>query len=83
MPNNLPYDLVFIGVAAVMLLARLLLLWATGSPKAARKEPFVNWRSAAGREDAANSELVAWTRRYSSLGPREHATGRRGGLIAS
>jgi hypothetical protein len=34
-PNNLPYDLVFIGVAAVMLLAGLLLLWATGSPRAA------------------------------------------------
>jgi uncharacterized membrane protein len=33
-PNNLPYDLVFIGVAAVMLLAGLLLLRATGSPSA-------------------------------------------------
>ena len=34
-PNNLPYDLVFIGVAAVMLLAGLLLLRATGSMRAA------------------------------------------------
>ena len=34
-PDNLPYDLVFIGLAAVMLLAGLLLLRATGSPRAA------------------------------------------------
>jgi uncharacterized membrane protein len=34
-PNNLPYDLVFIGLAAVTLLAGLLLLRATGSPRAA------------------------------------------------
>jgi len=34
-PNNLPYDLVFIGVAAVTLLVGLLLLRATGSPRAA------------------------------------------------
>jgi uncharacterized membrane protein len=34
-PNNLPYDLVFIGVATVMLLAGLLLLRAAGSPSAA------------------------------------------------
>ena len=34
-PNNLPYDLVFIALAAVMLLAGLLLLRATGSPRAA------------------------------------------------
>ena len=34
-PNNLPYDLVFIAIAAVMLLAGLLLLRATGSPTAA------------------------------------------------
>jgi uncharacterized membrane protein len=33
-PNNLPYDLVFIGVAAVMLLAGLLLL-RVGSPRTA------------------------------------------------
>jgi uncharacterized membrane protein len=33
-PNNLPYDLVFIGVAAVTLLAGLLLL-RVGSPRAA------------------------------------------------
>ena len=34
-PNNLPYDLVFIAVAAVLLLTGLLLLRATGSPRAA------------------------------------------------
>jgi uncharacterized membrane protein len=34
-PNNLPYDLVFLGLAAVLLLAGLLLLWATGSARAA------------------------------------------------
>ena len=34
-PNTLPYDLVFIALAAVMLLAGLLLLRATGSPTAA------------------------------------------------
>ena len=34
-PNNLPYDLVFIGLAAVMLLGGLLLLRVTGSPRAA------------------------------------------------
>ena len=34
-PNNLPYDLVFISVAAVMLLTGLLLLRTTGSPSAA------------------------------------------------
>ena len=34
-PNNRPYDLVFIGVAAVVLLAGLFLLRATGSPRAA------------------------------------------------
>ena len=34
-PNNLPYDLVFISVAAVMLLVGLLLLRVTGSPSAA------------------------------------------------
>ena len=33
--NNLPYDLVFISVAAVMLLVGLLLLRVTGSPSAA------------------------------------------------
>ena len=33
-PNNLPYDLVFISVAAVMLLAGLLLLRVAGSPRA-------------------------------------------------
>jgi uncharacterized membrane protein len=33
-PNNLPYDLVFIGVAAVVLLAGLLLLRVVGSPRA-------------------------------------------------
>ena len=33
-PNNLPYDLVFIGVAAVTLLAELLLLRVAGSPRA-------------------------------------------------
>ena len=33
-PNNLPYDLVFIGLAAVMLLVGLLLLRAAGSPSA-------------------------------------------------
>ena len=34
-PNNLPYDLVFIGLAAVMLLAGLVLLRVAGSPRAA------------------------------------------------
>jgi uncharacterized membrane protein len=34
-PNNLPYDLVFIGLAAVMLLAGLLLLRVAGSPSGA------------------------------------------------
>ncbi len=34
-PNNIPYDLVFITIAAVMLLTGLLLLRATGSPSAA------------------------------------------------
>jgi uncharacterized membrane protein len=34
-PNNLPYDLVFIGLAAVILLAGLLLLRVAGSPSAA------------------------------------------------
>jgi uncharacterized membrane protein len=34
-PNNLPYDLVFIAIAAVVLLAGLLLLRATDSPRAA------------------------------------------------
>jgi uncharacterized membrane protein len=34
-PNNLPYDLGFIGVAAVTLLAGLLLLRVAGSPRAA------------------------------------------------
>ena len=34
-PNNLPYDLVFIGVAAVVLLVGLLLLRVAGSPSAA------------------------------------------------
>jgi uncharacterized membrane protein len=38
-PNNLPYDLVFIGVAAVVLLAGLLLLRAAGSPRARQVEP--------------------------------------------
>jgi uncharacterized membrane protein len=33
-PNNLPYDLVFIGVATVVLVAGLLLLRTTGSPQA-------------------------------------------------
>jgi uncharacterized membrane protein len=33
-PNNLPYDLVFIAIAAVGLLTGLLLLRATGSPSA-------------------------------------------------
>jgi uncharacterized membrane protein len=32
-PNNLPYDLVFIAIAAVVLLARLLLLRVVGSPR--------------------------------------------------
>jgi uncharacterized membrane protein len=35
-PNNLPYDLVFIAMAAVVLLAGLLLLRVAGSPRAAR-----------------------------------------------
>jgi uncharacterized membrane protein len=34
-PNNLPYDLVFIGLAAVMLLVGLLLLRVASSPSAA------------------------------------------------
>jgi uncharacterized membrane protein len=34
-PNNLPYDLVFITIAAVVLLAGLLLLQATSSPSPA------------------------------------------------
>ena len=34
-PNNLPYDLVFIAIAAVVLLAGLLLLRVAGSPTAA------------------------------------------------
>ena len=34
-PNNLPYDLVFITIAAVVLLAGVLLLRVTGSPSAA------------------------------------------------
>ena len=34
-PNNLPYDLVFIALAAVMLLAGLVLLRVAGSPRAA------------------------------------------------
>jgi uncharacterized membrane protein len=34
-PNNLPYDLVFITIAAVILLTGLVLLRATGSPSAA------------------------------------------------
>ena len=34
-PNNLPYDLVFIAIAAVVLLAGLLLLRSTGSSSAA------------------------------------------------
>jgi uncharacterized membrane protein len=34
-PNNLPYDLVFIGLAAVTLLAGLLLLRVASSPSAA------------------------------------------------
>ena len=34
-PNNLPYDLVLIGVAAVILLAGLVLLRVAGSPRAA------------------------------------------------
>ena len=34
-PNNLPYDLVFIAIAAVVLLAGLLLLRVAGSPRAA------------------------------------------------
>jgi uncharacterized membrane protein len=34
-PNNLPYDLVFIAIAAVVLLAGLLLLRSTGSSRAA------------------------------------------------
>ena len=33
-PNNLPYDLVFIGLAAVILLAGLVLLRVAGSPRA-------------------------------------------------
>jgi uncharacterized membrane protein len=33
-PNNLPYDMVFIGVATVVLVAGLLLLRTTGSPQA-------------------------------------------------
>jgi uncharacterized membrane protein len=37
-PNNLPYDLVFIGLAAVILLAGLLLLRVAGSPRAAPGE---------------------------------------------
>ena len=37
-PNNLPYDLVFIGLAAVMLLVGLLLLRVAGSPSAAPSE---------------------------------------------
>ena len=38
-PNNLPYDLVFIGVAAVVLLAGLLLLRMAGSPRARQVGP--------------------------------------------
>jgi uncharacterized membrane protein len=34
-PNNLPYDLVFIAIAAVVLVAGLLLLRVAGSPSAA------------------------------------------------
>jgi uncharacterized membrane protein len=34
-PNNLPYDLVFIAIAAVVLVAGLLLLRSTGSSRAA------------------------------------------------
>ena len=34
-PNNLPYDLVFIAIAAVVLLAGLLLFRVAGSPRAA------------------------------------------------
>jgi uncharacterized membrane protein len=37
-PNNLPYDLGFIGLAAVILLAGLLLLRVAGSPRAAPGE---------------------------------------------
>jgi uncharacterized membrane protein len=37
-PNNLPYDLVFIGLAAILLLAGVLLLRSTASPRAAMKE---------------------------------------------
>jgi uncharacterized membrane protein len=38
-PNNLPYDLVFIGLAAVLLVGGLLLLRAAGSPGPAGNRP--------------------------------------------
>jgi Predicted membrane protein (DUF2243) len=44
-PNNLPYDLVFIGVAAVMLLAGLFLLRVASSPRAAPSRTVRNWGS--------------------------------------
>ena len=44
-PNNLPYDLVFIGVAAVVLLAGLLLLRVAGSPTAAPGRTVRTWGS--------------------------------------
>ena len=44
-PNNLPYDLVFIGVAAVTLLAGLLLLRVAGSPTAAPGRTVRTWGS--------------------------------------
>jgi uncharacterized membrane protein len=44
-PNNLPYDLVFIGVAAVMLLAGLLLLRVASSPSATPSRTVRNWGS--------------------------------------
>jgi len=44
-PNNLPYDLVFIGLAAVILLAGLVLLRVAGSPRAAPGRTVRNWGS--------------------------------------
>jgi uncharacterized membrane protein len=44
-PNNLPYDLVFIAIAAVVLLAGLLLLRVAGSPTAAPGRTVRTWGS--------------------------------------
>ena len=42
-PNNLPYDLVFIAIAAVVLLAGLLLLRLASSPSATPSRTVRNW----------------------------------------